>query len=75
MGKKYIPQVLSEEQTRIRHAMKNLLLNRKPIYNFYEDRRLCRKLGLPLPEKTPDVLLWEMDKASKEGMNILTVDF
>jgi len=75
MGKKYIPEILSQEQERNRLAIKNLILNRTPIYNYYEDRRLCRKLGLPLPEKTPDVLLWEMGKAVEEGMNFLKVDF
>jgi len=79
MGKKYIPEVLSEEQTRIRLALKNLLVKRATREltdpHYYVERRICKQMGLPLPEKTPDVKAWEMEKALKEGMDFLRVDF
>lgn len=40
---------------------------------IHQSKRHYKKT--PLPEKTPDVKLWEMDVASKEGKDFLNVDF
>lgn len=58
----------------MRLALKNLLVKRetrellKPYY--YVDRKYCKLMGLPLPEKDPDTLFWEAEKKSREGLSM-----